>query len=256
MSTENAQTPAQTSPSGDPAATPPEAVNPAPAGQGDASQPEKAARPDWLPEQFWDADGGAIKGADLQTHINELNAFKAEQDSKLAAVPEKPDGYELKLPADLKFADGEGFEIDPNDPMAAFGREIAHMMGADQSAFEQIVGRYAQMQIAQAKEIQALQAAQMEALGPKAAERQGAVKTFLAAKLGPDALAIFEPVLMLKTGVESMERLMRVASSGGMAGFSQGGRDGGKVAPSEDEYAAMSPAERLVAARKAANGGR
>lgn len=216
---------------------------------------EAPQRPDGIPDQFWD-DKVGVKFADLKTHLDEVAAYRASEESRKAAIPEKPDGYELKLPADLKFADGEGFELNPDDPMFAFGREVAHAAGLDQAGFEKLVGMYAQREIAQAKEIQALVAKQIEALGPKGAERQGAVKTFLAAKLGKDAPAVFEPVLMLKNGVEMMERLMRVSSSGGLPGFSQGGREGGKTAPSEDEYAAMSPADRLVAARKAANGGR
>ncbi|TCR64688.1 hypothetical protein EV560_106154 [Bosea sp. BK604] len=236
---------------------PPAGDPPAPPAAPPAGDPPAAAqRPDWLGEQFWDAEKGEVKGADLKAAFDDLTAFKAGEESKRAAVPEKADGYELKLPADLKFADGESFELDKDDPMFGFGREVAHKLGLDQAGFEGLVGMYAQQKIAEAKEIQAAQQRHFEAMGPKAAERQNAVKTFLAAKLGADAPVIFDTVLMLKPGVEAMEKLMRVASGGNMPSFTQGGRDGGKASPSEEEYAAMSPAERLVAARKSASGGR
>jgi hypothetical protein len=253
-------TPAPISPSSETVVTPP--VNPAaaaaaepaaasPAGKTSPSS-EALARPEGLPEQFWD-DKAGVKFDDLTKHLGELNAFKAEHDSRLAARPEKPDGYELKLPADLKFGEGEGFDLDPNDPMVGFGREVAHAMGADQAGFEKIVGMYAQQQVAQTKLLDTLAAKQIEALGPKGADRQSAVKNWIAAKLGADALPIFEGPLAVKIGVEALEKLMRVASGGGLPGFSATGRETGKAGPTESEYAAMTPAQRLVAARGGGN---
>lgn len=214
------------------------------------------ARPEWLGEQFWDEGAKAIKGAELKTHLDELTAFKAAQESRTAAVPEKPDGYELKMPADLKFEGGDGFELDPNDPMVSFGREVAHKMGLDQSGFEAIVGMYAQQQVALTKQLNAIEAKNIEALGPKGTERQAAVKNWIAAKLGKDAPEAFMGLTATKTGIEYLERLMR--PNGGLPSFTQGGREPAvKLAPTEEEYAAMSPAERLVAARsKSASGGR
>ncbi len=170
-------------------------------------------------------------------------------------MPEKPDGYELKLPADLTFGDGEGFELNPDDPMVAFGREVAHAAGLDQSGFEKLVGMYAQREVASAKEREAAIAAQLEALGPKAAERKSAVETFLAAKLGKDAPTLFGSVTMF----QGRHRKHREADAPRLRWrwrFSQQGREGGQRRPTEEEYAAMSPAERLVAARQKRAGGR
>lgn len=235
----------------------PAPANPAPVAPTVASpsEPVKLERPEGIPDQFWD-DTAGVKFADLKTHLDEVAAYKAAQDSRAAAVPEKPEGYELKLPADLKFGEGEGFELNPDDPMVAFGRQVAHAMGQDQAGFESLVGMYAQMQVAQDKANQAVFAQQLEALGPKGADRQKAIETWVAAKLGPDAPVVFQGITKFKAGVETMERLMRMASGGGMPGFSQTGREGGKTAPSEEEYAAMSPADRLTAARKARAGAR
>lgn len=245
-------TPEPISPSGEPpVVTPPPAQPEAPLA---ASPP--AERPDWLPEQFWDGEGKAIKGADLKTHIDELAAFKAGEDSKRAAAPEKPDAYELKLPEGLDFGEGVTFELDQNDPMFGFGRQVAHDLGLDQAGFEKLVGSYAQMQVAQSKADQAVFAQQMEQLGPKGADRQKAVETWVNAKLGPDAAVLFGGITKFKSGVETLEKVMRLASGGGGPGFTQGGRDVGKAAPSEEEYAAMSPAEKLVSARRAQAGAR
>lgn len=229
--------------------TPDPASNPVPAAQPGADKPaEKAARPDWLPEQFWDADGAAIKGADLKSHLDDLVAFKAGEDSRRAAVPEKPDSYELKLPADLKFAEGESFELNPDDPMVAFGREVAHAAGLDQAGFEKLVGLYAQREIAQAKANQQAFAQQLEALGPKGADRQKAMTNWIGAKLGPDAVVLFDHLLKFKVGVETLERIQRMTGGGG-APFTQAGRD---VAGKDkiDGWDDMSPAQKMAAARR------
>lgn len=208
-----------------------------------------SARPDWLGEQFWDEGAKAIKGADLKAHLDELSAFKAGEESRRAAVPEKADGYELKLPADFKLGEGETFELDANDPLFAFGREVAHKAGFDQAGFEGLVGMYAQMRVAEAKELNAAIEKQREALGAKGRERVEAANTFLTAKLGKDAGAIFEHVLMTKTGVEAVEKLMRLASGGGMPAVTGGGREPGKDTKIEG-WADMSPAEKMAAARR------
>jgi hypothetical protein len=241
-------TPAPTSPSSEPVVTSPAPAAAAPAAPAAASPPgttspsgEPAKRPEGLPEQFWDEKGG-LKVDDLTKHLGELTALKAAHDSKLAAMPEKPDGYELKLPADLKFEGGDGFTLDPNDPLVNFGREVAHAMGADQAGFEKIVGMYAQQKVAETKLIEGLAAKQTEALGPKGAERQSAVKNWIAAKLGPDALPIFEGPLVTKVGVEKLEALMRLASGGGMPSFTPVGRERGDDA--KTEFEALPPGQR------------
>lgn len=254
MTQPSTETPAPTSPSSEQAA--PQASAPAAAAPAVASPDDKPARPDWLPEQFWDGEANGIKGADLKAHIDELAAFKAGEDSKRAAAPEKPEGYELKLPDGLDFGEGVTFELDDKDPMFAFGRAVAHDLGLDQSGFEKLVGSYAKMQVEQAKADQAVFKQQLEQLGPKAADRQKAVETWVNAKLGPDAAVLFGGITKFKAGIETLERVMRLASGGGAPNFTQTGRDGGHAGPTEEEYAAMSPAEKLVAARKAASGGR
>lgn len=213
------------------------------------SATDKPSRPDWLGEQFWDADKGEIKGADLKTAFDELTAFKAGEDSRRAAAPEKPDGYELKLPDGLDFGEGVTFELNADDPMFAFGRSVAHDLGLDQAGFEKLVGSYAKMQVAQAKADQAVFAQQLEQLGPKAADRQKAVETWVNAKLGPDAAVLFGGITKFKAGIETFEKVMRLASGGGGPGFTQGGREtAGK--DKIDGWDDMSPAQKMAAARR------
>ena len=218
----NETQPAQTSTSSDAAGTA-ASSQAASAGQGVASVAE---RPAHVPEALWDAAAGSFKIDDAVKQLGELQAFKAAQDGKLAAVPEKPDGYEVKLPADFKLDGDVTAQVDPNHPMVALGRQVAHALKLDQPAFETLVAMHTQHELAQQQAIAGLVEKQMEALGPKAADRTAAVKNFLTAKYGERATALLGTQLQLKEGVELLERMMRDASSGGMPSFSQRGRDG------------------------------
>ena len=207
---------------------------------GASEQKATVERPAHVPEALWDAASG-FKIDDAVKQLTELQAFKAQIDSKNAAVPEKPDGYALKLPADLKLPDGVEFKLDETDPMFAFGRQIAHQMGADQAAFEGMVGAYAQMKAQEAAQIETLVAKQREALGPKAAERVGAINTFLSAKLGPAAADVFAGPLNTKVGVEMLEGLMRLASTQGGGTYSSVGRETAErdVSPARKMFPSM-----------------
>jgi hypothetical protein len=44
-------------------------------------------------------------------------------------VPTEPTGYELQLPKDFVLPQGVEFTLNPNDPMLAEARKIAHRNG-------------------------------------------------------------------------------------------------------------------------------
>lgn len=192
-------------------------------------------RPEHVPEALWDSASG-FKIDDAVRQLTELQAFKAGEDSRKAAVPATADAYKLALSKEFKAPEGVTFDLDESDPMFAFGRQVAHAMGADQAGFENLVGMYATMRAKEAKEIDGLVAKQMEVLGPKAQERVDAIKTFLSAKLGPDAPIIFGGQLQLAKGVEHLERLMRLTTSGGVPGYSQSGRAAAAAESVQDRW--------------------
>lgn len=211
---------------------------------------EKPARPDYIPESFWDADKG-FKTEDF----NGLVAFKAEHDANLAQVPEKSDGYEVKLPKDFKLPDGyklpEGQEspIDVNDPRISHLRDFAHANSMSQSQFEGMVALGAQMDIAEQGRLNEALTEQRAKLGAKATERVSAVTTWLGAKIGGDLAAAVAPMLFTAKQVEAFEAIMRL-NRGAVPGSPGSGRDSGKTEISDEEYNKMSPAERINYARQ------
>lgn len=204
----------------DPAQTPDPAA--AAAGSGETQKPE---RPDYIPENFWDAEKG-FKSDDF----NALLAFKAEHDANLAQVPETKDGYRVSLPADFKLPDGiklpEGQEIsiDESDPRIAFARDFAHSRNMSQTDFEQMLALGVQMDVAQHQSIQQELAKQAEQLGPKGKERVSAVTTWLGAKIGGELAGALAPMLFTAKQVEAFEAVMRL-NRGQVPGNPGSGRD-------------------------------
>ncbi|MCC7047198.1 MAG: hypothetical protein IT562_10835 [Alphaproteobacteria bacterium] len=214
------------------------------------------ARPEGLPDSYWDATAG-VKWADLLKDHGELTAFKAEQDSRRLTLPQSPDAYEPKLPDDFKVPDGVDFEIDPTDPLLAQFRKDAHALGLDQNQFSKLLGTYAAAEVGRAQMLQQAFAAEKQKLGPTATERVTAIKQWIGAKLGGDpAVAAIMPSIVTAEQVKVWEKVMSTFQSQGAGAFSQTGRDTAASKLSDDEYEKMSPSERLNYARsaRAANG--
>lgn len=217
-------------------------------GEG-GGQVEKPVRPEFIPENFWDADKG-FKSEDF----NALIARDAEHASRLAQVPESPDKYEAKLPHDFKMPEGvelgEGENlINPDDPRIADLREFAHANQMDQSQFENMVALGAKMDLAESGRLKEAMGQEVEKLGAKGKERIGAVKSWIASKLPGEQGEALLGVIYTAKQVEAFERLMQL-NRGGVPGNPGAGREPGKTEISDEEYDKMSPAERINYARQ------
>lgn len=223
------------------------------AGNGDGNGAgDKLVRPDYIPENWWDVDKG-FKADDL----NALTAFKAEHDANMAQVPEKADGYKVELPAEFKLPDGFKLDdgqsvadlIDPADERIVAARDFAHANNMSQSQFSELIAFGVQMDIAEQTRMNEAVSKQIEKLGPKAQERVGAVKTWIGAKLPAAQAESLASMMFTATQIEAFETLMRL-NRGAVPGNPGAGRDVGKTEISDEEYAKMTPTERINYARQ------
>jgi hypothetical protein len=217
--------------------------NGGPAAGDGGGQDSKPVRPDYLPESYWDAEKG-FKSDDF----NSLVAFKAEHDANLAQVPEKADGYKIALPKDFKIEglelkDGES-PIDESDPRISFARDFALSRNMSQSDFESLIALGVQMDVAQDAKLQEALQVEVTALGSKGKERVNAITTWIGAKLGGEAAQALAPMLFTAKQIEAFEGLMRL-NRGAVPGNPGAGRDAGKPDVSDEEWARMSPSERI-----------
>lgn len=194
-------------------------------GEGGGGAAEKPVRPEYLPESLWDPEKGF-----KADYFNDLAATKAERDTLLANVPEKPDGYKVSLPQDFQLP--EGFEvpegesvIDENDPRISAVRDFAHANQLTQEQFEGLIAIGAQADIAEQANVREALTKQREELGAKATERVNAVTTWLGAKIGGDLAGALAPMLYTAKQVQAFEKLM-LLNRGAVPGNPGGGRDG------------------------------
>jgi hypothetical protein len=209
--------------------------------------PEKPARPDYIPESFWDADKG-FKADDF----NALIAFKAERDANAAQVPADPNGYKVALPQDFKLPEGvqlpEGqeFAIDENDPRVSAAREFAHSTNMSQADFEGLLAFGAQVDLQEQSRLTEALGEQRKLLGGKATERVNAVTAWLGAKIGGELAGAIAPMLFTAKQVEAFEAVMRL-NRGAVSGNPGGGRDGGGGSTQIDGYENMTFRQRMAA---------
>lgn len=221
-----------------------------PAGAGDpppVDPPAPASRPDFIPENWWDAEKG-FKGDDF----NALVARDAERTAELASVPEAADKYEARLPESFKLPegvvlpDGQEMALNPDDPRIPAAREFAFAHKIPQAGFEQLLEMGVQMDFAEQVKLDAGLKEQVEKLGSRGKERVAAVTNWLGAKLGGAAANALAPMLYTAAQVEAFEALMRM-NRGVVPGSPGAGRDGTGDPSKIDGYETMTFRQRMAA---------
>lgn len=138
--------------------------------------------PEGLPPALWDPATG-VKTDEVVKGFIDLHKFKSEHDARLAAVPEKPEGYKLDLPQDFEIPAGIKITFDEKDPRLAAAREFAKANGLDQAAFSKMLAFDAMQTVAAYKSELANIEAEQGKLGEKFAEREQALTAFVKSAL-------------------------------------------------------------------------
>lgn len=183
---------------------------------------------------------------DLLKEFGELNAFRAAEQTRLSAVPEKPDGYKAELPTDFNAGEGFTFEIDPKHPMWEIGREVAHRLNLSQDQFSQLAGAYAMLQVTEQRAMAGFREEQLQSLGPKWQERTKAIETFLSSKVGPKFAEEFGRVAVSAELVNGIGKLIEMAQRGGVRGVPAAGAPTERGVSDED-WNKMGSTDRLLA---------
>lgn len=215
-------------------------------GNGESAAP---ARPDYIPENLWDAENG-FKTDDF----NALIARDAEHSARIAQVPESADKYEFKLPHDFKFPDGievkDGeIPINADDPRVAAARDFALANQFSQAQFEGLVAMGVNLDLAEQAALKGALAKEAEKLGARGNDRIAAVKAWVGAKLPGDQAEALLGALYNAKQIEAVETLMRL-NRGAVPGNPGAARDSAKPELSDEEYSKMSPTERINYARQ------
>lgn len=178
-----------------------------------------------MPEAYWDATANTVKAKEFGEHLASLTTLKSEHDARLAARPEKPDGYKVELPKDFKPPEGVTLAVNDKDPRVAEIRAFAHDIGLSQDQFSKLVAIDAQREIARANEINAAMEAEQKKLGANASERVTALKTWLTGVLGDKRAGALMERLVLADDIAAVEDLQRAFTTQGGSGYRGNGRE-------------------------------
>ena len=172
------------------------------------------------------------------------------------ALPESPDKYEIKLPADFKPPEGVDFKFNADDPNLAQARAVMHDIDtgkiSGQEAFSKLLGLYAGAQVADQARITAARTAEVTKLGANGTARVTAVTTFFKSFLGEAEGTQLASRMFTASDIQIAEKLIQKVASQGSAPFRSNGREppqpAGRV--SDAEFAKMTPAARIDYARQ------
>lgn len=250
--------PAITDPNPAPAPAVDPAPSPAPAAVSDPLA--KPVRPEWFGKPFdgyW-ADDKGVDHEKLTTDFEALTALKAAADERAKGVPEKIEDYEVALPEGFEVPQGITLSFDKmaEDPVVKAVlpeiRQFAKDNNLTKDQFKGLVALKAKFDLAEHGEMKRLAGEQKAALGTKAEARVGAVVTWLQGKLGNEHANVLMPMMFTAKQIEAFEKVIAVAG-GGSSPPGGGGRETRQPAGiSEDDWAKMSPTQRIDYGRKKA----
>lgn len=186
---------------------------------------EKAVRPDYVPENFWDADKGAVRLEDFGKSYSELRKKLSTRTDDLekkireeldGQKPKTPEAYEFTLPKDSNFEPDESFKvIDVDHPAAKKAVDFAKARGLSQDDFSQMVGIFVEAMSgdAPAQDFEG----EMKKLGEKAPERVERIVNWFDGNLSKESAAALKDTALSARVVLALEEV--IGRSAGMANF-------------------------------------
>ena len=197
------------------------------------------ARPEWLPENLWDAEKGA-KVEDIKALLSDADKARA----RAAEIPATANDYKPELPKIEGLP--EGVTVDTADPRFKAAAELEHNAGLSQKEFSSLLGIEAQRVIAHQAALTEAIKARDAALGPNGTARVDAVNQFFKTIAGDDKVAFELSKTLFTPGViATWERVQRALGGQGVSALSraQSGAETGKV----EGYDKMTMVQKLQA---------
>lgn len=183
---------------------------------GNTAQPnEPIARPEYIPEKFWDTESNQVRIEGLAKSYAELEKTRGNVDGlreqweneRLAARPETPDAYALPT--------NEALDMDAlaSSPIVSLWRKAAHEAALPQETFEQVINEYAQAEI---EAMSARQTVELQKLGENANDRTTAVRLWAEKTFKEGELLAVQRIATDADGVQALERIMGALSERGI----------------------------------------
>jgi hypothetical protein len=203
-------------------------------GAVDAGGNAVAARPDYVPEKFWDVDAGTLRAEDVfksykrleDAKNNNWEGMKKEveaevnqkaQNDRLVHRPDSADKYETSFDPKV-VPEGMEFSVDEDNPLMQFWRKHSFDNGYSQDQFSDGLTQYIQQAITAMPD----PGAEVAKLGENYQARADALGSWSKANLDPDSVEAMDGLITTAKGFELMEKLMGKAGEPAFAGEGSG----------------------------------
>lgn len=189
------------------------------------SETQKAIRPEWLGEEYFDGDTGQIKFDDFGKHYGELLAKHKSEAERLAAYPQKVEDLTIEpvLGEGEKLPDGVTF--DASNPLYAGFRQFVFDNKLDPKLAGTMLGMYAKSQVADVAAINARVDEESRKLGANGPARITAVQTALEGHIGKDLAGAVMAGVFRADQVQALEKVVLALANGGSANLSGNGHE-------------------------------
>lgn len=161
--------------------------------------------------------------------ITEALAHKVEHDTRRAALPQNPAGYEVKFNDGFVQPLGVEFKFCEENPDHRYGlgaaKQFALKHGLDQAAFSELLELHAATQFEGIRSRDDFVKGEVKKLGSAASERVSAVHRWFIGRLGEAHARDMMAGLVTARQVEGFEKLMQAFSDQGAAAYRQDGRN-------------------------------
>ena len=179
--------------------------------------PAAPSRPEYVPEKFWDAEGGKIREEQVFKSYGELERnFRSRDEEmrgkisgeleqeRLSSRPEKPTDYEVMLPQDYTEM---GITIANDDPLVGFWQEQAHEFGLSPKQFNDALTHYVETSLKSQPDPQA----EMAKLGDTGKVRAAAIGRWASRTFQAGELNAVQSIATTADGVTALEKLMEMS---------------------------------------------
>lgn len=177
----------------------------------------RATKPDYLTDDFWDADKGEVKADALKDALANLSAVREAKD------------YVIDVPAEMRkemgLKDGES-AFDPEAPMVKLLPEILSELKVDPKAVPAVMAKIAAVLQAEDKQLEALTIEEVKKLGDNGPQRLLAMRNAIVGHLGDDADAFLS--VFGRVGASALTGLEKILNKAGGAAAFDGSGGGGK----------------------------
>jgi hypothetical protein len=161
-----------------------------------------------------------VSEADLASMMDR----QAQDDLRAATRPASPEGYEAKLPADLKLPGGQTYAFDQNNPSLVAARNLAHAKGWSQQDFSEALGIFASHIAGEQAALAERSQQEIAKIGTNGPQRVDAVGRWITGEVGEADARPIRATIVTDAHLRFYEKLMNKISSQGAAGFSSAHR--------------------------------